>query len=436
MVRRAKGADAGLSRDQRAFVYRTMYTSRRLDDVEIGMKRLNQIFFQISGAGHEATLVAAALHLKGGHDWFFPYYRDRALCLGIGVTPKEMLLQGVGAAADPASGGRQMPSHWGHQALNIPSQSSCTGTQFLNAVGCAEMGIRAQNLSPETQSKLTFATDEVVYVSSGDGTTSEGEFSEALNTACNLKLPVLFHIEDNGYAISVPIEVQTAGGSISQMLAGYPDLLILEFDGCDPEESSLAWEKAVAHARARKGPVLLHSHVVRPYSHSMSDDERLYRSEDEREDDAKRDPVGTYRGRLIAEFGFSEDELKAIEDEVDGELRQAKDEALEAPTPAPESALEYVYSPSIDPTSSSFETEPVQGEDTQAKTMVDLINSCLKEEMRRDERVIVFGEDVADASREEVLPKVKGEGRVENPVSTELALEPRSHLKDSALALH
>ncbi|MEL6546239.1 MAG: transketolase C-terminal domain-containing protein, partial [Myxococcota bacterium] len=309
------------------------------------------------------------------------------------------------------SGGRQMPSHWGSVEHNIPSQSSCTGSQFLNAVGCAEMGIRAQTLSEATQSQLTFADDEVVYVSSGDGTTSEGEFSEALNSACNLRLPVLFHIEDNGYAISVPIEVQTAGGSISKLVQGYPNLLVLEFDGCCPEASSKAWEEATAYARARKGPVLLHSHVVRPYSHSMSDDERLYRSEEERADDAKRDPVGSYRRRLVEEFGFSEAEVAAIEAEAEEELRTAKDEALAAPPPPPESALDYVYSPTVDPTSSAFDTQP-RSEDEQGKTMVDLINACLKDEMRRDERIVVFGEDVADASREEVLPNVKGKGGV------------------------
>lgn len=410
-ARKSAGVDAKLSREQRRFIYRTMYASRRLDDVEIGMKRLNQIFFQISGAGHEATLVAATLHLKAGYDWFFPYYRDRALCLGLGVTPAAMLLQGVGAAADPASGGRQMPSHWGSVEHNIPSQSSCTGSQFLNAVGCAEAGIRAQSFAPATQSQLRFENDEVVYVSSGDGTTSEGEFSEALNSACNLKLPVLFHVEDNGYAISVPIEVQTAGGSISKIVQGYPNLLILEFDGCCPEASSLAWQEAAEYARARKGPVLLHSHVVRPYSHSMSDDERLYRSEEERAVDAKRDPVRGYRRRLIEDFGFGEDEVEAIEAEVDSELRVAKDDALAAPPPPPESALDFVFSPDVDPTSDAFDTEPAASDD-QGKTMVDLINACLKDEMRRDERIVVFGEDVADASREEVLPAVKGKGGV------------------------
>ncbi|MBI3178730.1 MAG: thiamine pyrophosphate-dependent dehydrogenase E1 component subunit alpha, partial [Deltaproteobacteria bacterium] len=252
---RARGKGDALTEKQWLWLYRTMLMGRRLDDLEIQLKRQNQIYFQISGAGHEATLAAAALHLKAGHDWFFPYYRDRALCLGLGVTPTEMLLEGVGAAADPASGGRQMPSHWGHAKHNIVSQSSPTGTQFLHAVGCAEAALLWPKL--DAKGAAGVEADEVAYVSAGDGTTSEGEFFEALNTACNLKLPVLFHIEDNGYAISVPVEVQTAGGSISGLLSGYPDLLKLEFDGCDVEASSRAWAEAVAYARARKGPVLL-----------------------------------------------------------------------------------------------------------------------------------------------------------------------------------
>ncbi len=255
-----------LSLAQRLWLYRVMLTSRRLDDLEIQLKRQNLGFFQISGAGHEATLAAAALVLKAGKDWFFPYYRDRALCLALGISAHEMLLEAVGAAAGPSSGGRQMPSHWGRKDLNIVSQSSATGTQFQNAVGCAEAGMLGPSL-PGFGAPHAFVEGEVTYVSSGEGATSEGEFFEALNTACQQKLPVLFHIEDNGYVISVPVEVQTAGGSISRLVSGYPDLLRLEFDGCDLDASYRAWQQATAYARCRRGPVLLHAHVVRLYSH-------------------------------------------------------------------------------------------------------------------------------------------------------------------------
>ena len=405
LVRDASNTD-GLTMEERLHTYRNMLLSRRLDDIEIQMKRQNKVFFQISGAGHEATQTAATRHLKPGHDWFFTYYRDRALCLGLGVTPKEMLLQAVGAAEDPASGGRQMPAHWGHKDWNIVSSSSPTGTQFLNAVGCAEGCV----LLPELELEAPQHEPEVVYVSSGDGTTSEGEFYEALNTACNDKLPVLFHIQDNGYAISVPVEFQTAGGSISKLLTGYPNLLILEFDGCDPEESSRNWKEAVEYARARKGPVLLHAHVVRPYSHSMSDDERMYRTETELSEQAENDPVFTYRRALIDEHGFDEADIEKIEDEVRATIVAAKEEALVAAPPSADSSMEFVYSPDVDPTSSDFSTVPAQN--GAPKTMVDMINLCLKTEMHRSKNIVVFGEDVADASREQNLEHVKGKGGV------------------------
>ncbi len=402
--------DAGLDDAQRLAIYRTMLLSRRLDDVEIQLKRQNLIYFQISGAGHEATLTAAAMQLKPKHDWFFPYYRDRALCLGLGMTPAEMLFEAVGAEADPNSGGRQMPSHWGHAGLNIVSQSSPTGTQFLNAVGCAEAGLLWPALAAGAKVKRAFESDEVVYVSAGEGTTSEGEFYEALNTACNGKLPVLFHIEDNGYAISVPVEVQTPGGSISKLLSGYPNLLRLEFDGCDPEASWAAWQEGVAYARARKGPVLLHAHVIRPYSHSLSDDEKLYRTPKERAEDEAKDPITVWRRRLL-ELGVAAKEVEAVEAAVDAQIEEAKREAMAAKPPAPESAALYVYSPDVDPTSAAFESAPAAGGGDD-KTMVDLINACLKDEMARDSRIVVFGEDVADASREQALAECKGKGGV------------------------
>jgi 2-oxoisovalerate dehydrogenase E1 component len=406
--RRWAPAQKPLSKEQRLKIYRTMFLSRKLDDLEIQLKRHNKVFFQISGAGHEATLAAAGLHLKPGHDWFFPYYRDRTLCLMLGVTPLEMLHQSVGAAEDPASGGRQMPSHWGHAKHNIVSQSSSTGTQLLDAVGCAEAGILWSKLPGDHRQR--FYNDEVVYVSIGEGTTSEGWFYEALNTACTAKLPVIFHVEDNGYAISVPVEFQTPGGSISSLLVGYPDLLRLEFDGCDPEASHQAWEEGVAYARARRGPVLMHAHVIRPYSHSMSDDERLYRTARERSEQDEHDPITHYRQQLIREFNISDKALAKIEAQVQEEINAARELALEA-KPAPASSVyDFVYSPTVNPTSKEFSSEPQFSGDPQ--TMVDLINACLRDEMERNIGIVIFGEDVADASREKALEEVKGKGGV------------------------
>src|ERR687885_972766 len=319
----------GLGADEMVSIYRTMYLSRRVDDKEIQLKGQNKIFFQISGAGHEAVLVAAGLALRAGYDWFYPYYRDRALCLQLGMTATEQLLSAVAAEADPSSHGRQMPSHWGHKRLNIVSQSSPTGTQFLQAVGCAEASYRAA-LAEEIRDRVAgFHGDEVVYVSAGDGTTSEGEFWEALNTACNLRLPVVFLIEDNGYAISVPVEVQTAGGDVSKLIAGFPNLHIQRCDGTDPIESLETMQRAVEFCRERKGAALVHARVIRPYSHSLSDDEKLYRPDEERVKDAERDPIKRF-GALLVEDGFiTQDELQKIKDEVDVEVNEAADAALQ-----------------------------------------------------------------------------------------------------------
>ena len=302
-------------------------------------------------------LTAAGVAMKAGYDYFYPYYRDRALCLQLGMTPLEMLLSAVGAEDDPNSHGRQMPSHWGHKKLNIVTQSSPTGTQLLQAVGCAEASYRGK-LIPELQKIIAhFHGDEVAYVSLGDGTSSQGEFWEALNTASNLKLPVLFLLEDNGYAISVPVEVQTPGGDVSRLIENFPSLYLQRCDGTDPIESLEVMRRAVDYCRQRKGPAFVHAKVIRPYSHSLSDDEKLYRPDEERASEAERDPVKRFGALLIDEGVIDQDGLQKIKDEVDREVNEAADKALASQQPAPETATHYVFSPDVDPTSKEFDTE-------------------------------------------------------------------------------
>ena len=402
----------GLTKEELVDIYRLIYTSRKLDDAEITLKRQQKIFFQISGAGHEAVLVAAAKVLKPAYDWFYPYYRDRALCLALGMTPTEILAEAVGSSEDPNSGGRQMPAHWGHKDLNIVSQSSCTGTQKLQAVGAAQVGRIMQAIDSLKDNTGEYKNDEVVYVSIGDGATSEGEFWEAVNTAATFKLPVLFMVEDNGYAISVPTSVQTAGGSISKAVSGFEGLFITEFDGCDPVESYGKITEAVEYIRGGNGPALCHAHVVRPYSHSMSDDESLYRTQEERDADAAKDPVKVFAEFLVEEGILTEEGVEELKESAEADVRAAVDEALELPTPHPDTALDYVYSPDVDPTSDEFSAPAVWDEAGGEKTVVDLINRCLKEEMARNERIVVFGEDVADATKAEYLEHVKGKGGV------------------------
>ncbi len=390
--------------------YRVMYLSRKIDDKEIQLKNQSQIFFQISGAGHEAILTAAGLALRPAYDWFYPYYRDRALCLVLGVTPYEMFLQAVGAASDPASGGRQMPSHWGNRPLNIVSQASPTGSQCLQAVGSAEAGILYDRIAAIADRESRYRRDEVVYVSVGDGTTSEGEFWESLNTACTRALPVVFLVEDNGWAISVPVEIQTAGGSISELVRSFPGLFVTACDGTELAESYQAMSRAVAYARARRGPALVHATVIRPYSHSLSDDERLYKTAEEREEEARRDPVRKLARQLQASRHATEKDIEAINAEVEREVNEAAGRALKAPKPARETAALWVYSPDVDPGSEAFATEPRP--DGKPDTMVAAINRTLRDELARDPRIIVFGEDVADCSRSDHLEQVSGKGGV------------------------
>jgi len=418
----------GLTRQQLIDAYRIMYTSRKVDDREILLKRQQKIYFQISGAGHEAIGVAAAFAMRPTYDWFYPYYRDRALCLGLGATPYEMLLQATGKADDPSSGGRQMPSHWGYPKLNVVTQSSPTGSQVLQAVGCAEAGVYLAR-HPQAAKKVEgdyrqfkdvkFYGDEVTYVSLGDGTTSEGEFWEGMNSASNLKLPIIFVVQDNEYAISVPVEVQTAGGNISRLVANHPNFHFEEIDGTDPVVAYAAFTRSVAHCRARRGPSFIHAHVIRPYSHSLSDDERLYRPDSERQKDAQRDPITRMQMFLLREGILDEKGINQLEKEVEDHLQVDVDRALDAAPPTADTVLRFIYSEDLKATSSQFDTQPatpkpVDGKPAAAKTMADLINATLKDEMRRDERIVIFGEDVADCSREQYLQEklIKGKGGV------------------------
>jgi 2-oxoisovalerate dehydrogenase E1 component len=393
-------------------LYRIMLLARRIDDREIQLKRQNRIFFQISGAGHEGILAAASKVLRPAYDWFYTYYRDRALCLGLGMTATEQFLSAVGAADDPNSGGRQMPSHWGHKALNIVSASSPTGTQFLQAVGCAEAWLRYSRNEAIPDRDQLIQGDEVVLCTTGDGTTSEGEFWESLSTACNLRLPIVYLVEDNGYAISVPVEVNTPGGSISKLLTGFPGLFIQEVDGCDVFASYDAMVKAVDYARARKGPALVHAHVIRPYSHSLSDDEVQYRPPVERQADAERDPIVRFPATLLERGIVTQAELDQVVSQVQEEVQVAADVALASPQPGTDTVDHYVYSPDVDPTREQFDTEEDPRFTGDPTTMVDLLNVCLRDEMARDPRIVVFGEDVADCSREDNLADVKGKGGV------------------------
>ena len=400
----------GLSRDQLLAVHRCMLLSRRLDDKEIQLKNQSRIFFQISGAGHEAVLVAAGLTLKAGYDWFFPYYRDRALCLQLGMTPLDMLLAAVGASDDPNSRGRQMPSHWGDTKLNIVSGSSPTGTQVLHAVGAAEAAVIYSRVRDIADRDVRFHPDEITYVSLGDGATSEGEFWEALNASCTKSLPVLFLVEDNGYAISVPVEVQTAGGDISRLVRSFPGLHVDSIDGTDFFASLRAMREAAEYVRSRQGPAFLHARVIRPYSHSLSDDEKLYKPPAERAAEAKRDPIVRFAEFLQQNGLATDEELTALALEIDQQVNEAALQALAAPKPKKETAQLWLYSPEVDPTSPTFDT-PAQPEG-KPDTMVAAINRTLKDEMARDPHIVVFGEDVADASRKESLPLVPGKGGV------------------------
>ncbi|MFZ4713983.1 MAG: alpha-ketoacid dehydrogenase subunit alpha/beta [Bacteriovoracaceae bacterium] len=391
---------------------KNVYLSRKVDDAEISMKKQNKAFFQISGAGHEGVLTAFAKVLKPKHDYFVPYYRDRALCLGLGMTPYEMLCQANGNEGDIASHGRQMPAHWGHVGLNIITKSSCTGTQFLQACGIAEAGLQLQKLKLKLKDGPVYHEKEIVYVSCGDGTTSQGEFWEGMTTACVNKLPVLFLVEDNGYAISVPVSVQTPGASISKALANFPGLKIFEFDGNCPIESYAAAVEAEKYLRAGNGPVLCHAYVTRPYSHSLSDDHGFYRTQEDLANEARKDVFNSYPKFLVEAGISSEEENKELLDKTADFVREEMNKALNTPWPKLDTYMDHLYS-QIDPASSQFETEPkFTGKDD--IPLAGGVNLTLKSEIKRNPLMVMFGEDVADFTDESKLdnPDLKGKGGV------------------------
>jgi len=376
----------GVAVDELVEDFRLMCLSRAVDDRQLIMHKQGRTYFQIAGAGHEALLAGVARSLRSGYDWFFPYYRDLALVLALGVSPYEVLLQAVGSAADPASGGRQMPAHYGNAALHIVSQSSPTGSQCLPAVGCAEAGRYAR---AHAIAAADAHDDEVVYVSIGDGATSEGEFWESLNTACRLRLPVVYLVADNGYAISVRTADQ-APAPISELVAGFPGLGIERFDGVDYFASRQRAAEAVARARAGEGPVLLHASVVRPYSHSSSDNQARYRIAADIAEEAERDPVRCFGEDLVAAGVLTADEVESILAEAHDAAAAAATQALEAERPQPSTVLHHLVAlPEIpEPPRPDPNGEPVHFGEAIRRTLAEL--------MEEDVRIRVFGEDVAD----------------------------------------
>ena len=397
---------ATVKKEDLLWVYDLMVRARELDDAEIRLRRQGAFQFQLSCSGHEAIQAVAAKLLRPGKDWFYPYYRDRTFVYGLGMTPADLFRQPLGKRTDPSSGGRQMPNHFAAPELNIVSQSSPTGTQFLQAVGTAEVNKIVRSLPPNP-SLPPCSEDEVVYVSSGDGATSQGDFYEAISAASLNKLPVLFVIQDNGYAISVPTEVQTPGASISRTFSDFPGLFVREIDGVDVLDCFDGLGEAIAHCRSGKGPALLHAHVVRLKPHSDSDDDSSYRSNSEKEEDEKRDPLPIFE-QLMVEQGLVEPEDgERIRKDAHDEFQDIYDTIKEEEMPDASTVSRFVYNPEI---VIDKENTPVVG--GEKITMVEAINRALATEMQRDPRVVVFGEDVADCSKDQNLPDVKGKGGV------------------------
>jgi 2-oxoisovalerate dehydrogenase E1 component len=385
--------------------FRLACVSRLLDDREIALQKQSRVFFQISGAGHESLLLALARELRPGSDWFFPYYRDRALMLGLGVTPEEILAQAVGSAADPASGGRQMPCHWGHRELHVVTQSSPTGSQCIPAVGCAEAG---RYIARRSLPGCEAAGDEVTYVSLGEGATSEGEFWESLNTACQLALPVVYVVADNGYAISVP-SAEQAPAPISELVSGWRGLAVHLLDGRDYFAVREAAGEIIASVRAGTGPALIHAKVTRPYSHSSADTQSKYRSVEELADEAAHDPLVLLEQALLAGGVLDEEGVAAIKAEAKETVAEAARAALAGPRPDPATVTDHVWVIPDTPADLEESGEPAEGQEVVA--LGEGIKRALHQAMEEDERIRVFGEDVADA-REAVLANVEGKGGV------------------------
>lgn len=399
----------GMNRDRALELYRLMLISRRLDDAEIAMRKRNQAFFQISGAGHEAIGAALGTCLRAGHDWFIPYYRDRALALALGLTPTEVLYQAVAAAADPSSAARQMPMHYSIPSAHLVSQSSCVGTQAQHAAGVAEAGRIIARLGLD----LPVANDEIVVATIGDGSTAQGEFHEALHIASQRRLPVLFVVEHNDWAISTPATENIPGGDLCAMLAGLPHLNGYDADGSDlPGLMDLLELDIVPRLRRREsGPVLLQVHVTRPYSHSLSDDHAAYRTAEDLTAESARDCL-TRMAAWLAEKGWaSERDLARLHNEVDKTVRAAVDAALEAPKPEPATALDHLYSATNPPTHERYAVEPAPA-DAEPVALGQAINRTLHDEMERNPAIVVFGQDVADCTFAQNLDKVKGKGGV------------------------
>ncbi len=382
---------------------RTAHISRCLDDREIALQKQSRVFFQISGAGHEALLLGLARSLRPAYDWFFPYYRDRSLMLALGVTPTEILYQAVGSASDPSSGGRQMPCHWGHKALNIVSQTSATGTQCIPAVGSAEA---ARYIGRRDLLGCVAHGDELTYVSLGEGATSEGEFWESLNTACVEHLPVLYVVADNGFAISVPASEQSPA-PVAELVRGFRGLAVHRYDGRDYFEARKRGAAAVARVRASEGPALIHATVTRPYSHSAADTQSKYRSATELADETAHDPITLFEAALVDGGVLSPDGAKQLRQDAFQLVADAAKEAMAAPRPDPATITHHVTAlPAL--TERSYDPATEAGAPV---TFGEAIRLTLHEVMAADERIRVFGEDVGDA-RETLMQDVDGKGGV------------------------